>query len=123
MGGALQWVRARVRAAFDPNGHVVAGIGTVQDVTERKLAEEALQRSANDIRQAADEIRDLYNRAPCGYHSVDTNGTFVRINDTELSWLGYTREEVIGNMHFTDLLTPEGVHLFEEYFPKFKAEG
>jgi hypothetical protein len=58
------------------------------DVTERKLATEALQQSANDIRQAADEIHDLYNRAPCGYHSLDTHGTFVRINDTELSWLG-----------------------------------
>ena len=39
------------------------------------------------------------------------------------AWLGYTREEVIGNMHFSDLLTPEGVHIFQEYFPKFKAAG
>ena len=123
VGGALKWVRERAQVAFDPDGHAVEGIGTVQDVTERKLAEEALQQSAHDIRQAADEIRDLYNHAPCGYHSVDTHGTFVRINDTELSWLGYTREEVIGKMHFADLLTPEGVHIFQEYFPKFKAAG
>ena len=26
-------------------------------------------------------------------------------------------------MHFADLLTPEGCKTFEEYFPKFKAEG
>jgi sigma-B regulation protein RsbU (phosphoserine phosphatase) len=37
--------------------------------------------------------------------------------------LGYTREEVIGKLHFTDLLTPAGVHLFQEYFPQFKAAG
>ena len=26
-------------------------------------------------------------------------------------------------MHFTDLLTPEGVRIFQEYFPKFKVAG
>ena len=72
---------------------------------------------------AADEIHDLYNHAPCGYHSLDTHGTFVRINNTELAWLGYTREEAIGKMHFADLLTPEGVRIFQEYFPKLKATG
>ncbi len=90
---------------------------------EAEAGRQALQQSVHDIHQAADEIHDLYNHAPCGYHSLDTHGTFVRINDTELVWLGYTREEVIGKMHFTDLLTPEGVRIFQEYFPKFKAEG
>ena len=90
---------------------------------EAEAGRQALQQSVHDIHQAADEIHDLYNHAPCGYHSLDTHGTFVRINDTELAWLGYTREEVIGKMHFTDLLTPEGVRIFQEYFPKFKAAG
>ena len=90
---------------------------------EAEAGRQALQQSVHDIHQAADEIHDLYNHAPCGYHSLDTHGTFVRINDTELVWLGYTREEVIGKMHFTNLLTPEGVRIFQEYFPKFKAEG
>jgi PAS domain S-box-containing protein len=100
----------------DETGEVVGVFAAARDITERKLAEEALQ-------QSADEIRDLYNHAPCGYHSVDTNGIFVRINDTELSWLGYRREEVIGKMHFADLLTSEGCKTFQEYFPKFKAAG
>jgi PAS domain S-box-containing protein len=107
----------------DDRGTVRGVFAAARDITKRKLAEEALQQSAHDIRQAADEIHDLYNHAPCGYHSVDTNGTFVRINDTELSWLGYTREEVIGRMHFSDLLTPAGVQTFQEHFPKLKAAG
>ena len=82
----------------DDSGTVRGVFAAARDITERKRAEEALQQSAHDIRQAADEIHDLYNHAPCGYHSVDKDGIFVRINDTELSWLGYTREEVIGKM-------------------------
>jgi sigma-B regulation protein RsbU (phosphoserine phosphatase) len=41
--GALKWVRERAQVAFDTDGHAVEGIGTVQDVTERKRAEEALR--------------------------------------------------------------------------------
>ena len=90
--------------------------GTMQDVTERKQAQEALQRSA-------DEIRDLYNHAPCGYHSLDKDGVFVRINDTELEWLGYAREDLLGKLKFSDLLAPGSLSTFETEFPRLKAEG
>ncbi|MBE0434685.1 MAG: response regulator [Methylomicrobium sp.] len=71
----------------------------------------------------ADEIEDLYNKAPCGYHSLDEQGRIIRINDTELAWLGYAREEVIGKMRFFDLLTPSSQKAFEEKFPIFKERG
>lgn len=87
-----------------------------KEISERKRAEEALQKHA-------EEIYDLYNNAPCGYHSIDPEGTFIRINDTELKWLGYTRDEVINKKKFSDLLTPESLLLFQENFPKFKEQG
>ena len=83
---------------------------------ERERTEQALQKSV-------EEVLDLYHNAPCGYHSVDRDGILVRINDTELSWLGYAREELIGKVKFSDLLTPESVRTFQENFPKFKAQG
>lgn len=70
-----------------------------------------------------EEIEDLYNNAPCGYHSLAPNGVFIRINDTELKWLGYTREEMIGRMNFADILTEESLITFKENFPTFKARG
>src|ERR1700690_1526311 len=73
-----------------------------------------IEQRAEALGRSADEIRDLYNHAPCGYHSVDKDGVFVRINDTELSWLGYTREEMIGKLKFSDLVTPEGVKTVQE---------
>jgi PAS domain S-box-containing protein len=83
---------------------------------QRQRADEALHRST-------DEIRDLYNHAPCGYHSLDKDGILVQINDTELSWLGYTREELIGKIKFSDLLTPECGKNFQQNFLQFKEEG
>lgn len=70
----------------------------------------------------ADEIEDLYNNAPCGYHSVDeVDRKIIKINDTELKWLGYTREQVVGRMTHTDLLTPQSVVRYEEELvPQFR---
>ncbi len=87
-----------------------------RDITDRKMVEEAL-------RESYERIEDLYNNAPCGYHSLDRDGIFVRINDTELRWLGYSRDEVIKKMKFSDLITPDSLRTFEETFPIFKSQG
>ena len=114
--GALRSVTGRGEVERDADAHVVLVRGTLHDITERKQAEEALRRST-------EEIRDLYDHAPCGYHSLDKEGGFVRINDTELGWLGYAREDVIGKVRFQDLLAPGSRSLFEVEFPRLKTEG
>ncbi len=60
------------------------------------------EREISSSASVLNEIKDLYNNAPCGLHSLDKDGVFVRVNDTELRWLGYTRDEVlIGKMKIT----------------------
>ena len=86
------------------------------DVAVRRQAEEALKK-------ASAEIFDLYNNAPCGYHSIDSSGLFVDINETELRWLGYTREEVVGKMTFSQVLTPESIERFSQEYGPFKKKG
>ncbi len=83
---------------------------------ERKYAED-------ELRSNALEIQDLYDHAPCGYHSLDKEGVFVRINDTELEWLGYQRDEIVGKKRFSDLLTAQSIQAFQENFPHFKQQG
>jgi PAS domain S-box-containing protein len=86
-------------------------------------ADRARSRAEETLRAHAEELDDLYNRAPCGYHSLDAEGVFLRINDTELEWLGYAREEVVGKLAFTDLVTEPSVERFRTNFPRFKREG
>ena len=83
-------------------------LANVIDITDRKQAE-------LEAATKAQEIEDLYNQAPCGYHSLDKAGVIVQINDTELGWLGYTREEVVGRK-ITDFLTPESRDKFAKEF-------
>ncbi|MGH9416666.1 MAG: PAS domain S-box protein [Terriglobales bacterium] len=64
----------------------------------------------------AREINDLYNQAPCGYHSLDAAGLIIQINDTELRWLGYRRQELLHHRRFADLVAPESRDTFERHF-------
>ncbi len=67
------------------------------------------------------EIDSLYNQAPCGYHSIDEqSGLIMQINDTELGWLGYAREQVVGKMTQADLMTPSSAERYRrEVRPRF----
>jgi PAS domain S-box-containing protein len=112
----LGWVSTRAEAEFDMAGRITGWRGTVQDITERKRAERQLETYAS-------ELDDLYNRAPCGYHSVDSSGLILRINDTELAMLGYTADEVVGTMHVTDLIPEEQRGLFYRNFERYKRVG
>ena len=80
---------------------------SARDITYRKLVEE-------NARKAAEEIEDLYNHAPCGYHSLDKTGVVTRMNDTELQWLGYSRDQVVGRMHYKDFVAAAYWPVIEE---------
>jgi PAS domain S-box-containing protein len=69
VGGALKWVRERAEVEFDKAGRAVKGVGSVQDITERKRAQEELLR---------------VNRALRALSSC--NGALIRATD-ESGWL------------------------------------
>jgi PAS domain S-box-containing protein len=75
------------------------------------------------LKNSSREIRDLYHNAPCGYHSLNPDGLFVRINDRELEWLGYAREEIIDIKTLCDILTPASQAVFRKTFPVLKKQG
>jgi PAS domain S-box-containing protein len=48
--GAVKWVRERAEVDFDENGRAVRGTGTVQDISERKRAQQELVRLNRALR-------------------------------------------------------------------------
>jgi len=77
----------------------------------------ALQNAVNleDLAYSEKKFRDLYDRAPAMYHSLDRRGIVVECNATEARTLGYPKSEIIGRP-FTDFLTPESAEAFREQF-------
>jgi two-component system NarL family sensor kinase len=84
--------------------YAVGGIAT--DITERKRYETLLQ-------ERSDVVLDLFNEAPFGYHSVNKDFIVTEMNETELRWLGYRREEVVGKMNIFNLYADDSRKLAE----------
>ena len=62
--------------------------------TTLRASEQALRRSEADL-------RDFVENAAIGFHWVGADGSILRVNQTELDLLGYTREEYVGH-HVAD---------------------
>ena len=75
---------------FDEHGKFAGYRGMDRDITERKLAEEAL-------RESEERFSTVFRASPIGTSiSSLPDGRLVDVNDSFLSLFGYAREEVIG---------------------------
>ncbi len=89
----------------------------------RRLSD-AIIRLFNDhtLQQSEEKYKTLYDHAPLGYHSLDTNGDFIDVNQTWLNLLGYEKEEVVGK-NYGDFLHPDYRDNFVNNFPTLKSRG
>jgi PAS domain S-box-containing protein len=55
VAGEVRWVRERAELDFDETGGLAAGFGTVQDITERKLAEHQLNEYRDSLERMVQE--------------------------------------------------------------------
>src|SRR5690606_31262265 len=78
----------------------------------------ARTRAETSLRSALDQIRDMYDNAPCGYHSINNEGKIIEINNTWLQWLQYKRHEIVNKIDFTTLLTPMSAKQFSVSFDR-----
>lgn len=83
--GNVRWMNSIGKADFDVNGKPIKLIGTVQDISERKLIEEKLLLSSKVI-----------NNTNEGITITDASGKIIDVNPAFYEITGYSRDEVIG---------------------------
>ncbi|MFZ5950795.1 MAG: PAS domain S-box protein [Candidatus Rifleibacteriota bacterium] len=114
--GSTVWVICTGKIIeWDADGKPLRMVGCHINISGLKQAEVSLQESEK-------RFHELFEKAPLGYQSLDSEGRFIEVNNTWLETLGYKREEVIGKW-FGDFLAPEYKQAFRERFPVFKAQG
>jgi PAS domain S-box-containing protein len=57
--GSLRWLAGRGEPLFDQNGNMIQYVGTVQDITDRKIAEISLLEKSNEIEAQNEEYKQL----------------------------------------------------------------
>ena len=80
------WVRTAGRPQLQDGG-VVRVYGHIQDITERKMAEEELQ-------TAHERVRQFFDANIFGILIVRENGAILQANDYYLDLIGHTRDEL-----------------------------
>ncbi len=95
--GSKAYIEVSISLQKDPSGKPTGFRGIVRDITQRKKAEEALQKSEEKYRTILENIED-------GYYEVDLAGNFTFFNDSMCRILDYPKEELIGmnNRQYTD---------------------
>lgn len=88
--GETRHIELSAFAMRSESGTLLCYVGIKRDITERKQAEQALQRSEA-------ELTDFFENAAFGLHWVGPDGTVLRVNQAELDMLGYTRDEYVGH--------------------------
>ena len=88
--GEYGWFRARGQAIWDEAGRITRMAGSLQCVTDRKRAEEALRRSQQLLRDVADNTTAVI-------YVKDADGRFLFINRRFEQLFHLTTEEIIGH--------------------------
>jgi len=84
------WLSQRFSPLRDTNGNVIGGMGVVEDVSRRKLAEQKL--IASEVR-----YRRLFESAQDGILILDADtGQITDVNPFLIGLLGYSRDELLG---------------------------
>lgn len=127
--GDIIWVLVTGSAIRDDEGRVLRTIATIQDITDRKHAEEALRESEEKFRAVADNIAQLAWMA-------DAGGSTVWFNHRWFDYTGTTFEEMQGwgwkSVHDPDHVdrvadkwtrTVKALEVWEDTFPLRGKDG
>ena len=98
--GDIKWIVARVAAEISEDSRIIGYIGSATDITERKLAEQALQESE-------EMNRKLVENSPNAIVIQDLNTKIVFVNKKALELMGAKSADEILGRPSKDFIFPE----------------
>ncbi|MEM9540322.1 MAG: PAS domain S-box protein [Cyanobacteria bacterium P01_E01_bin.42] len=96
--GKPAWLEINRVPIHDGDGNVIGILGVLDDITQRKRAEEAIQESET-------LLNATFNQAAIGIAQTDREGKCLRVNQRYCNILGYSEAELNG-LTFQDITHP-----------------
>jgi PAS domain S-box-containing protein len=111
--GGFRWIEVFARLLLDSKNQTIGTTGTLNDITERKLAEQSLQKQRAAIEAAIDGVAIL-----------DEVGNFSYLNATLAGMFGRTEEKKLLGKSWRELFPTQELARFEnEAIPQAQETG
>jgi diguanylate cyclase (GGDEF)-like protein/PAS domain S-box-containing protein len=111
--GRVKYVRECCETHYDAHGRPLRSLGTVQDITDRHLAEQAL-------RESEARFRLVFEQAAGGIAFGDRQGNLIMANDAFCRLLDYPLAQLLG-MNFGAFTHPDDLPREMGYFEEIVA--
>jgi two-component system, cell cycle sensor histidine kinase and response regulator CckA len=104
-GGQGRWLRMRVRPLGKTKQEQKYAVWSIGDITRDRERQE-------DVFQELQHAIEYLDHAPCGFFSVNAEGSLVYVNATLANWLDYDLAEIgSGGLRLTDVVSGDGASL------------
>ncbi|GLH79673.1 signal transduction histidine kinase [Bradyrhizobium sp. SSBR45G] len=104
-GGQGRWLRMRVRPLGQSKRHARYAVWSIADITRDRERQE-------DVFQELQHAIEYLDHAPCGFFSVNPEGSLVYVNATLANWLDYDLAEIgSGGLKLADVVSGDGASL------------
>ncbi|VTR92186.1 histidine kinase : PAS domain S-box OS=Microvirga lotononidis GN=MicloDRAFT_00068440 PE=4 SV=1: PAS_9: PAS_4: PAS_4: PAS_9: PAS_3: PAS_9: HisKA: HATPase_c: Response_reg [Gemmata massiliana] len=114
--GHILWGMTSVSLVRDERGHPALYVGQVQDVTDRKLAEE-------ELRESEWRFRAFFDATTAGMVELSPDARILNANQAFCRMIGYTEEE-LRTRAVSDFVYPEDLNeVLRQYEHIGRAEG
>ncbi len=108
--GSIRYVHERCEHHYDGDGYPVRSVGTVQDITEQKHAEDELRKARKELQLIIDNSRDVI-------FQIDLTGNYIYANAAAEGMTGYSVDQLMA-MNMTELIVPEHIPMVMERLKK-----
>ena len=103
----VRWVKATTSPLFSDQGDLFGHVGTIEDITDKKIAE-------GQLIQSEQKYKSLIDNNPDGVYSIDNDGNFTSVNEKFEQITGFDFEQ-LKKLKFKGLLANTDITEFQEH--------
>ncbi|MES2567099.1 MAG: PAS domain S-box protein [Bacteroidota bacterium] len=96
INGTLKYVIEKWKIFHNRNGDPVCAVGTCQDISEQKKAEENLYATSIKLERANNDLNKIFDSSLDVICTINSHGEFVTVSAASQSIWGYSPQELIG---------------------------